>query len=112
MESAEAYFERKYDEIRLIDGCLAAPRAPARPRSVEDVIEQKFRLGAALKAERALAGWADTETRWADAGPLRVGPFEIGYGYQRADLAVRGPWPYGALRSAADEGFGQALYTS
>ncbi|MDQ3921913.1 MAG: hypothetical protein M3248_06145 [Actinomycetota bacterium] len=112
MESVESYFERKWQEIKLIDSYLAAPCASVRPRTVEEVVEQKFRVAAILKAERALAAWTATETHWTDVPSFRTGPFEIGYGYQRADLTVRGPLPYGALRSRADGDVVRAIYTS
>jgi hypothetical protein len=73
------------------------------------MIKQKFQLSAALNAEHALAAWAATETCWDNAAPLRVGPFEISYGYQRADLwcAVQGPMrcsggPSGCTGKAGD----------
>ena len=72
METGESYFERKYEEVQLINSCLDIPRAVARPRTIEAMIEQKFQLSAARKAEHALAAWAATETRWTNAAPLRV----------------------------------------
>jgi hypothetical protein len=91
MERQEDYLGRKYDELTLLNGCLGTPLALRHPVSVADVIEQKFHLAAALKAEHALHDWARTETAWAHQGPLRAGPFEFSYDYQRADLEVRGP---------------------
>jgi hypothetical protein len=112
METGESYFERKYEEIQLINSCLDTPRAVARPRTIEAMIEQKFRLSAALKAEHAFAAWAATETRWTDAAPLRAGPFEIEYGYQRADLMVRGPFPYTILEGLPGVLVRRVIYTS
>src|SRR5882757_85433 len=91
METLEAYLARKHEEVTLLNGCLGTSLALRRPVSVVDVIEQKFRLAAALKAEHALHDWALTETAWAHQGRLRAGPFEFSYDYQRADLEVRGP---------------------
>ena len=91
MEAAETYLDRKNDELELLNGCLSKPLALRRPASVADVIEQKFRLAAALKAEHAQRDWAFTETGWAHSGRPHAGPFEFNYDYQRADLDVRGP---------------------
>ena len=107
MQSVEAYFERKADELGLLNDCLKAPLSFPTPRSVTDVVRQKFRLTAALKAEHALGDWTATETAWAPV-QHRSGPFEFKYDYQRADLEVRGPSFYdlGAHRTQ------QIVYTS
>jgi hypothetical protein len=91
METLEAYLYRKHEEVTLLNGFLGTPLALRHPASVVDVIEQKFHLAAALKAEHALHDWALTETAWAHQRRLRAGPFEFSYDYQRADLEVRGP---------------------
>jgi hypothetical protein len=91
METLEAYLARKHEELKLLNGFLGTPLMLRHPLSVVEVIEQKFQLAAALKAEHALHDWARTETAWADQGRLRAGPFEFSYDYQRADLDVRGP---------------------
>ena len=101
METLEAYFDRKHQELRLLNGFLGTPLALRHPVSVVDVIEQKFHVAAALKAEHALHDWALTETAWAHQGRLRAGPFEFSYDYQRADLEVRGPSFYDFGSSAA-----------
>jgi hypothetical protein len=62
---------------------------------ITEVIEQKFHLAAALKAEHVLHDWALTETAWTHSHRPRSGPFEFEYDYQRADLEVRGPSFYG-----------------
>jgi hypothetical protein len=62
-----------------------------RPVSAVEVIERKFQLAAALKAEHALHDWALTETAWAHPTRRHAGPFRFRYDYQRADLDVRGP---------------------
>jgi hypothetical protein len=72
------------------------------PRSVIEVIRHKFQLTAALKAEHALHDWNLTETAWTHPGQRRIGPFEFGYDYQRADLDVHGPSFYDVERSAID----------
>jgi len=109
METLEAYLDRKHKELTLLNGFLGAPLALRHPASVVDVIEQKFKLAAALKAEHALHYWALTETAWAHQGRLRAGAFEFNYDYQRADLDVRGPSFYQFDRSAAAN---QTIYTS
>ena len=62
MKTMESYLERKYREVSLLNSCLASPLDLRKPDSVGSVIEQKFRLAGALKAERALKAWAVTET--------------------------------------------------
>src|SRR4030088_3045370 len=91
METLEAYFDRKQEELTLLNNFLGTPLVLRHPGSVVDVIEQKFRIAAALKAEHALQAWALTETAWTHQSRLRAGPFEFSYDYQRADLEVRGP---------------------
>ncbi|MGE5318858.1 MAG: hypothetical protein ACM3KD_01635, partial [Hyphomicrobiaceae bacterium] len=91
METLQTYLGRKCEEITLLNACLASPLVLRRPASVTEVIEQKFHIAAALKAEHELHDWALTETAWAHPGRLRSGPFEFSYDYQRADLHVRGP---------------------
>jgi hypothetical protein len=91
MESLEEYLNRKRDEIELLRAFLNSPPSPRRPRSIKEVIEQKFHLAAALKAEHTLEDWAVTETAWAHHGRVRAGAFEFRYDYQRADLHVQGP---------------------
>lgn len=90
METVEAYLKRKVDELRLLNNCLKDPLSLPSPRSVSEIVQQKFQVAAALKAEHALRDWAATETAWATV-QQRSGPFEFTYDYQRADLAVRGP---------------------
>jgi len=91
METLDSYLERKHGELRLLNGCLRAPLSLSEPRSVDDVIRDKFQLTAMLKAEHALHDWNVTETAWADSNNPRSGPFAFAYDYQRADLEVRGP---------------------
>src|ERR1051325_252403 len=97
MEDIQSYLERKYQELSLISGCLGHAD-PARPESIEEVIEEKFRLAAELKSEHVLNAWQNTQTRWNTA-LLRSGPFTFDYRYQRADLTVSGPVPYRDLDS-------------
>lgn len=91
MESTDKYFERKDQEIHLLNSALRAPLKLRRAKSVHEIVEQKFQLAAALKAEHALADWSHTETDWVHARQPRSGPFKFEYDYQRADLEVRGP---------------------
>src|SRR5579871_1048858 len=90
METVEAYFERKTSELRLLNDCLRCPLPFTKPLSVAEVIQQKFRLTALLKAEHASGDWTGTETSWASSKHTS-GRFEFAYDYQRADLDVRGP---------------------
>ena len=111
METIESYLERKYREIALINGCLAPPLELTKPQSIAAAIEEKFRVAAALKAERCLLGWKITETAKPATQYWRSGPFAFHYGYQRADLAVRGPPIYNALSTAPVPLFEQTSYT-
>jgi hypothetical protein len=104
------YLERKRQEIRLMNDCLTAPLHLRPPKSVAGAIEQKFVLAAALKAEHALHDWALTETGWSGAEHAGSGPFAFNYGYQRADLEIRGPAIYAF--DAAREVFQRTVYTS
>ncbi|CCD94612.1 conserved hypothetical protein [Bradyrhizobium sp. ORS 375] len=106
METVDTYLARKHQELTLLNGCLRRPHAVPMPRSVGEVVRQKFQLAAALKAEHALADWTATETAWADADHHRAGPFAFSYDYQRADLDVSGPSFY-----AVGEDIGDTLYT-
>jgi len=80
METEEAYFARKADELRLLNECLRRPLLLSNSRSVAEIINQKFQLTAALKAEHTLGDWAGTETAWAPV-QHRNGPFEFTYDY-------------------------------
>src|SRR3954463_7491661 len=91
METVEAYLARKKQELELLNSFLSDPLTIRPPKSVAEVVEQKFHLAAALKAEHVLHDWARTETAWTHSGRPRSGPFEFKYDYQRADLEVRGP---------------------
>jgi hypothetical protein len=91
MESLEAYLDRKSEELTLLNSFLDTPLKLRPPLSAAGVIEQKFHLAAALKAQHALHDWAHTETAWTHRGRGHAGPFEFSYDYQRADLEVTGP---------------------
>jgi hypothetical protein len=107
MESVEAYSVRKKQELDLLNGFLGEPLTIRSPKSVAEVIEQKFHLAAALKAEHVLHDWALTETAWTHSHRPRSGPFQFEYDYQRADLKVRGPSFYGF----EDQSGSQTVYT-
>jgi hypothetical protein len=92
METEQAYLERKHQELILLNDCLRSPLSLMPPSSVKEVIEHKFRLTSALRAQHDLDSWTVTETAWSQASrPLRGGPFQFKYDYQRADLEVKGP---------------------
>jgi hypothetical protein len=108
METVEAYLARKKEELDLLNSFLRSPLTIRFPRSVAEVVEQKFHLAAALKSDHALYDWALTETAWSHSGRPRSGPFEFKYDYQRADLEVRGPSFY-ALQNPLDS---ETVYTA
>lgn len=108
METLEDYLLRKNEELELLNGHLDNRVKLWQPRSVDEVIEQKFHLAAALKAEHDLHGWALTETAWTDSRRPRSSTFEFRYDYQRADLEVRGPSFY-AFEELADA---ETIYTA
>ena len=62
MESVQSYFDRKQREISLLNACLRQPIPFGPARTVSAIVEQKFRLAAALKAQQTLDHWAFTET--------------------------------------------------
>jgi hypothetical protein len=108
METIDAYLERKHEELRLLNNCLKTPLPLARPESVTEVIKQKFRFTAALRAEQALHDWTLTETSWSQAKHPATGSFEFRYDYQRADLEVDGPSFY----QLDDESTHETVYTA
>ncbi|MHC2288774.1 hypothetical protein [Bradyrhizobium barranii] len=91
MESTDAYFDRKFEELKLLNSCLAAPLSLDRPGSVAEVIRRKFQLTAVLRAAHEMQEWNATETAWAGSARPFSGSFKFQYDYQRADLAVEGP---------------------
>lgn len=108
METYEAYFSRKLEELRLVNSCLKRPLPETRPQSINDVINRKFELVAALRAEHDLADWAITETAWSHGVRRRSGPFKFSYDYQRADLEVCGPSFY----QLQEIGCGRTIYAA
>lgn len=112
VEDASAYLARKTREIALIERSLADASTLAQPAtSPAQVIEHKFKLAAALRAERSLQSWAVTETARPEVQHWRFGAYQFSFGYQRADLQVRGPAIYRAI-DASQRGLRQhTLYT-
>jgi hypothetical protein len=107
VEFWNSYLERKRAEIALLCSYLSEPPRSVVEASVEQIVKVKFQLAAALKAEHALDNTLATETSWARVGK-RCGPFALSFGYQRADLQIKGPSIYGSL----DERTTAATYTS
>jgi hypothetical protein len=101
VETVFSYLERKNREITLLDSCLRTPLRPTRPESVTAAIEQKFRLAALLKVDQLLERGSITETARTPAQWMNAGPFAFSFGYQRADLEVRGPPIYPLLNRCA-----------
>jgi len=108
----QSYLERKYREISILNACLRWPPQLQRPTSPDTAIAQKFRLAAAVKADRALQSWSTTETAWAADWPVKSGSFEFNYGYQRADLRVHGPAIYRALERSSTNLVRETMYAS
>jgi hypothetical protein len=54
METLEAYLDRKEQELSLLNSFLDSPLTIRRPVSAVEVIQHKFQLASALKAEQAL----------------------------------------------------------
>lgn len=111
MQADPDYLDRKNEEIALIARALGLPRSP-RVRTIEAGIEAKFQLGAELRAKHALRSWQNTETTWQTTAALRSGPFAFTYRYQRADLRVTGPFPYGSPERLAGASLCELIYTS
>lgn len=110
METDHDYFDRKHAELALIARSLEGIRCP-RPRTIGEVIERKFRLGAELRARHALQAWKNTQTNWDTGAQFGSGPFTFAYRYQRADLTVSGPFPYGCTEQYAGLQFEGPVYT-
>jgi hypothetical protein len=111
METTSDYFDRKYAELALIAQSFEVGRCP-RPRTIEEIIETKFRLGAALRANHALQMWPNTQTNCNACAQFRSGPFTFAYRYQRADLTVTGPLPYGCSEIASGARLEGPVYTA
>jgi hypothetical protein len=95
--SLRPYLERKSREIALLDSCLRTPLNPTQPESVVAAIDQKFQLTALLKTDQLLERWSITETGRPPGQWMNAGHFAFTFGYQRADLEVRGPPIYSML---------------
>lgn len=110
METLHSYLDRKHEEVSLLNACLRRPLALPSANSVSAIVNQKFQLAAALKAQYALDHWAATETAWAEGKDFCSGPFRFRYGYQRADLTVSGPPIYAALAALPPTFLQRTLY--
>ena len=111
MRASDSYLARKRREIALLAACLRTPLECAGLRSPQDALDCKFKLAAALRAEQSLVSWAVTETARPPAKRWHAGPFEFSFGYQRADLTVRGAPIYPVLASRRAKWRVTTLYT-
>lgn len=107
--SIDRYLDRKGREVALIARCLDDSIDAQRPASIGAAIEDKFRLAAKLRALRSLQSWAITETARPEVERWRVGAYRFSFGYQRADLKVRGPAIYERQRTLSTRQ--QTFYT-
>ena len=108
-EDVADYLTRKAREIALFDACLEAPPKHPPPSTIDDVIATKLALAGAVRAQRSLASWGVTETAQPEVGEWQSGGFTFSYGYQRADLEIRGPPIYPTIE---DKGYAvETLYT-
>ena len=108
METNDQYFERKLEELKLLNSCLQTPLQLTPPRSVAEVIDRKFQLTALIRSEHERQEWTTTETAWANDRTRTAGPFKFKYDYQRADLNVLGPSFY----DLGSEFVQETVYTS
>ena len=106
------YLARKREEIALLDACLDEPLTLPEPRSVQDAIDVKLKLAAALRARTSLHSWAITETARPDVGQWQTGAYRLSFAYQRADLDVDGPPIYPVLDAHAKGCAVETLYTT
>jgi hypothetical protein len=100
-DDVAGYLKRKAREIALFDACLEAPPKLPPPSSIDDVIKTKLALAGAVRAQRSLAGFCVTETAQPAIDERQSGAFTFSYGYQRADLEIRGPPIYPSLEDKA-----------
>jgi len=103
---------RKAREIALLQRCLREPLALAPPQDVAAILAQKLHIAAVLRAERSLESWAITETARPAVREWQCGAFRLRFGYQRADLEVRGPPIYPALEADRPGFAEETLYTA
>ena len=111
MQPLGPYLDRKRRELSLLNGCRPAPFDPSDRQSVIAAIEEKFRVAASLKADQLLTHWSITETARPPAQWQRADPFGFNFGYQRADLEVRGPPIYKRLEALCSGCSKSTVYT-
>ena len=74
MESLEAYLDRKYQELELLNGFLGSPLTLRHPVNPDEVISQKFHIAAAMKAEHTLHDCALLRRRFPVQRPSCISP--------------------------------------
>ena len=88
MESADAYFDRKFEELKLLNSCLGRTIFPGSSNSVADVIRRKFQMTAALRAAHEMKEWNATETAWPPARVHSAGLSDFN------TIIKAGTWPW------------------
>ena len=98
MESLEAYFQRKREELHFLASLSRSAAGSAR--AAIDRCGHRTEVSPRRRAQGGArtADWCRTETNWtAEGQSYQIGPYDLYSSYQRADLTVAGPPIYRRL---------------